>query len=60
MFGFALWDRPRRRLFLARDRVGKKLLYYTHADGDFVFATRKKIGRQVCCSHAINRLSDTL
>lgn len=42
MFGFALWDRPRRRLFVARDRVGKKPLYYTHVDGDFVFASEIK------------------
>jgi asparagine synthase (glutamine-hydrolysing) len=42
MFGFALWDSPRRRLLLARDRVGKKPLYYTHVDGDFVFASEIK------------------
>lgn len=32
MFAFALWDRPRRRLLMAVDRVGKKPLYY-RADG---------------------------
>jgi asparagine synthase (glutamine-hydrolysing) len=39
MFAFAIWDGGRRRLFLARDRVGKKPLYYTEAGGQFVFAS---------------------
>lgn len=39
MFAFALWDERRRRLLLARDRVGKKPLFYARADGQFVFAS---------------------
>jgi asparagine synthase (glutamine-hydrolysing) len=39
MFAFAVWDGRRRLLFLARDRVGKKPLFYAQADGQFVFAS---------------------
>src|SRR3989440_483007 len=42
MFGFAIWDAPRKRLFLARDRAGKKPLYYTTVNGDFLFASEIK------------------
>src|SRR5262249_13565983 len=34
-----VWDRPREQLFLARDRMGEKPLYYTCADGALVFAS---------------------
>jgi len=43
MFAFALWDRHRRNLFLARDRIGIKPLYYSRlADGQIVFGSELK------------------
>jgi len=42
MFALALWDRQERRLWLARDRVGKKPLYYGWAGSTFVFGSELK------------------
>lgn len=39
MFAFAIWDHESQRLFLARDRVGKKPLFYTQVGGRFLFAS---------------------
>jgi asparagine synthase (glutamine-hydrolysing) len=39
MFAFALWDRRKRQLLVARDRVGKKPLFYSHRNGTLTFAS---------------------
>lgn len=47
MFAFALWDRKRRALFFARDRMGKKPLYIGWAGSTLVFASELK----AICAH---------
>ncbi|MCI0658522.1 MAG: asparagine synthetase B, partial [Acidobacteria bacterium] len=42
MWGFAIWDFPRRRLLLARDRLGIKPLYYAQAGNLLLFASEIK------------------
>jgi asparagine synthase (glutamine-hydrolysing) len=42
MFGFAIWDHAKRELFLARDRLGIKPIYYLWKDGRLIFASEIK------------------
>jgi asparagine synthase (glutamine-hydrolysing) len=47
MFAFAIWDSKLKRLFMARDRLGKKPLVYFNKNGRFVFASEIKAILQV-------------
>lgn len=42
MFAFAIWDARNQQLLLARDRMGKKPLFYYHKGNRFVFASEMK------------------
>ena len=43
MFAFAIWDHNRQELLLARDKSGKKPLYFTERNGQFIFASELKV-----------------
>ncbi len=42
MFAIALYDRESQEVYLVRDRIGKKPLYYWYEDGELVFASELK------------------
>jgi asparagine synthase (glutamine-hydrolysing) len=42
MFAFAIWDIPNKRLFMARDHLGQKPLFFCHRNGAFAFASEVK------------------
>ncbi len=42
MFAFAVYDKKKQQIFLARDRLGIKPLYYSHVNGSFVFSSEIK------------------
>lgn len=42
MFAFAIWDTHKKTLFIARDRIGKKPMYYYRLENDIVFSSELK------------------
>ncbi|MDP3729379.1 MAG: asparagine synthase (glutamine-hydrolyzing) [bacterium] len=55
IFAFAIWDKVKKELFLARDHVGVKPLYYYHDGAKFIFSSEVK----AILKHSINRAIDT-
>lgn len=54
-WAFAIWDRKKRCLLLARDRLGVRPLFYTTADGRLLFASEVK---SLLCHPAVPRRMD--
>ncbi len=54
MFAIALWDTKRKRLVLARDRIGEKPLFYQHINGEFLFGSEIKAILQRGCKRNVN------
>jgi asparagine synthase (glutamine-hydrolysing) len=57
MFAIALWDERRRRLLLARDRIGEKPLYYAFEEGKLFFGSEIKAILQAGLRRAVDAQS---
>jgi asparagine synthase (glutamine-hydrolysing) len=61
MFAFSLWDRKEKSLYLVRDRIGEKPLYYGWQNGIFLFGSElKALKAHPCFDGEVDRDSITL
>jgi len=61
MWAFAVWDEEEQELFLSRDRVGQKPLFYSYQNGIFAFSSEMKgiypvLDQMKVNSHLIDRI----
>lgn len=54
MFAFALWDNKNQKLFIARDRLGKKPLFYLEQNGIFAFASELRCLLELPVNFSLN------
>lgn len=55
MWGFAIWDRKRRRIFCSRDRLGAKPFYYYRDKDNFIFSSEiKQLLENPAVPHVLN------
>ncbi len=55
MFAFCLWDDKKKELFVARDRMGKKPLYFSHSTNGIVFSSEiKSIAKHFLSDFSLN------
>ena len=52
MYAIAIWDKQQKSLFLARDRLGKKPLYYYRKNNQFIFASEIK---SILCAPGVDK-----
>ena len=58
IFSFAIWDKRKKELFLARDKMGVKPLYYSETSKGFIFASEiKTLLKEKTLSHEINPIA---
>jgi asparagine synthase (glutamine-hydrolysing) len=60
MFAIAIWDFRRRKIIAARDRFGKKPLFFFQKNGEFLFASELKSIRELIGRNSLNVREESL